>query len=204
MIETPLLLLLAATALQRLTELRISRRNLARLHAWAERNNSQVRDCESRGRFALMVVLQVVLLTAPAVENALGNRATPPALWLTAVGLWALGQTLRLASMRTLGGWWNARGAVADRQPILSGGPYRLLRHPNYLGVLLEAVALPLAGSTWICLAVLTPAVALVVVRRMRAEEALLRERTTFSAALGDLPALFPRLAPSRGTPRQS
>jgi len=193
LIEVPLLLLLAATALQRSAELRLSRRNLRRMAEWAEQRGARLHASESARAFAVMVALQVLLLLAPAVENLLAGRVTPTPLWVAAAVLWAAGQLLRLSSQRALGDFWNARGVVAEGQPVLSGGPYSLVRHPNYLGVLLEAVALPLAGSAWFTLALLTPLVWATVLRRLRAEEAAMRVHTDYAAAFDRLPSLIPR-----------
>jgi methyltransferase len=40
--------------------------------------------------------------------------------------------------------------------PLVDGGPYRWLRHPNYVAVVLEGIALPLVHTAWITAAVFT------------------------------------------------
>lgn len=181
--ETPLVVLLLVTLITRLVELSISRRNLAALDAHAARTSGVVRVCESGTAFGAMVAVHVLLLTLPAIENAWSAPRTPPLLFACALVLWCAGQALRWASVRALGVAWNARGAVSSTQPVVTGGLYSRLRHPNYLGVLLEGAALPLAGSAWVSLALLGPALAAVTWRRMRAEERLLADLPAWRAA---------------------
>lgn len=181
--ELPLVALLLVTGGTRIVELVISRRNLAALRAQAARTGGVVRVCESGGAFAVMVALHLALLLLPAVENAVLQPATPPWLFACALVLWGTGQALRWASVRALGSAWNARGAVASTQLVVTGGIYARLRHPNYVGVLLEGLALPLAGSAWMSLALLGPALLAVTWRRTRAEERLLAELPAWRAA---------------------
>jgi len=168
--------LLLVTGVSRVVELAISRRNLAVLRAHAAREGGVVRACESRGAFAVMVVLHLLLLLAPALENSSLQRVTPGFVFAVALVIWSLGQILRWLSIRALGMSWNVHGAVSTVQPVIQSGLYRWIRHPNYLGVLLEAIAIPLAGSAWLSLALLVPVAAVVTWRRLRAEERLLAE----------------------------
>lgn len=187
--------LLAATVGTRILELAISRRNLAALAREADRAGGRVIRCESAAAFAVMAVLHVLLLAAPALEHALLDRRAPAWLFGAALLAWSAGQALRWASVRALGAAWNAVGAVSTLQPVVRHGVYRRLRHPNYLGVLLEAVALPAAGGAWISLAALTPWIALVTWRRLLAEERLLAELLPeWSRCFADRNRLFPRI----------
>jgi methyltransferase len=189
-----LLLLTAVTALLRLHELRVSRRNLMLQRADAARRGKALRMPEKRAEFALIVLAQVLLLGLPVVECLwLGARA--PTAWLAlALVPWSAAQVLRFTSMRALGTLWNARGAVADGQPIVRSGPYRWLRHPNYLGVLLEGVALPLAGGAWRSLLLVNLLLIPVTVRRARAEERLLARNPDWRASVAHLRGFLPRI----------
>lgn len=181
--ELPLVVLLLVTGVTRLVELAVSRRNLVALRAHAARTGGVVRACESGGAFAAMVAVHVSLLVLPALENAWSTPRTPPLLFAAACILWTAGQALRWASVRALGITWNVRAAVSSTQPVVTGGIYRHLRHPNYLGVLLEGVALPLAGSAWLSLSLSVPLLAVITWRRLRAEERLLAELPAWSDA---------------------
>jgi len=59
-------------------------------------------------------------------------------------------------------------------QPVVTGGPYRWLRHPNYVAVALEGIALPLVHSAWITAAVFTVLNAVLMRVRLGVENAAL------------------------------
>jgi methyltransferase len=67
-----------------------------------------------------------------------------------------LAQALRWWCITTLGHRWNTRIIVIPGMPLVEGGPYRWLRHPNYVAVALEGIALPLVHTGWITAACFT------------------------------------------------
>jgi methyltransferase len=154
--------LVAALAAQRLGELALSRRH--------ERGSRGPRAAARS--YPLMVAAHVGLLTLPLLEvAALGRRPRAPLVW---VGLLAGAAALRRWSIRTLGRSWNVRAVVPrDLRPV-TAGPYRWIRHPNYLAVAVEFLALPLAGGAWLSALALSALNAAVLVDRVRAEETLL------------------------------
>jgi methyltransferase len=154
--------LVAAVGAQRVRELALSRRHERGLRG---------RRAAARS-YPLMVAAHVGLCTLPLVEVAV-RRRRPRAPWPW-VGVLAGATALRWWSIRSLGQSWNVRGVVADDLRPVTAGPYRLLRHPNYLAVALEFLALPLAGgATWSAVA-LSLLDAAVLADRIRAEERLL------------------------------
>ena len=58
-------------------------------------------------------------------------------------------QGLRLWALLSLGRYWTTRIIVVPNAPLVRKGPYRFLRHPNYLVVMLEIALLPLALGSW-------------------------------------------------------
>jgi methyltransferase len=66
------------------------------------------------------------------------------------LGLVLVAQGLRWWCIATLGSQWNTRVIVVPGLPRISNGPYRWMRHPNYVAVVLEGVALPLVHSAWL------------------------------------------------------
>lgn len=193
-VEPALGVLLGFTALQRIAELVVSRRNLNSQRRAAAAAGGIVKQCESRAAFALMVAVQVLLLAAPAAESAFINRPVPVAIFCAALALWLMGQGLRLAAMHALGNSWNARGTIASSQPIVRTGPYRWIRHPNYLGVLLEGIALPLAGAAWYSLIFVNLLLIPVTLRRLRAEERLLEQNPAWREAFARTGRLVPKI----------
>ena len=99
----------------------------------------------------------------------LGARPGPGwPLWL---GLWLAAQGLRYWAMAALGESWNVRILVVPGAALVRRGPYRFLRHPNYLAVVVELIAAPMIFGAWrtAILASLLNLCALKV--RIRAEE---------------------------------
>ncbi|HWI33514.1 MAG TPA: isoprenylcysteine carboxylmethyltransferase family protein, partial [Lapillicoccus sp.] len=70
-----------------------------------------------------------------------------------------------------LGRQWNTRVIVVPGMGRVTRGPYRLLRHPNYVAVVVEGFALPLVHSAWITAVLFTVANAPLLVARIRAED---------------------------------
>jgi methyltransferase len=128
-----------------------------------------------------MVALHVALFAAPLCEvAALRRRPRAPLLW---VGVLGGATALRWWSIRTLGAAWNVRAIVpSDLRPV-TAGPYRFVRHPNYLAVALEFLALPMAGGAWLSALVLSALNGLVLWDRIREEERLLAGRPGYEEA---------------------
>jgi len=162
-------LLVLAVAGERLAELRVARRNAA----W-----SQARGAREHGRehYPFMVVLHTALLVGCLVEVGVADRPFIPVLGWTMVAAVAAAQALRWWCIRTLGRQWNTRILVVPGLPLVDRGPYRWLRHPNYVAVVVEGFALPLVHSAWVTAAVFTAANAALLTVRIRAENTALAD----------------------------
>lgn len=170
---------------QRVFELIVSARNARRLLA---RGGVE----RGRGHFPMFVVLHTLFPLALAAEIfAWGARPGPFAIgWLS---LWAAAQLLRWAAMHALGERWNARVIVVPGEPPIRRGPYRWLRHPNYLAVIAEFLAAPLMFGAWRTAIVFSVLNLLALRVRVRCEERALAEAV--------LSAIGPRSA-NRNAPR--
>jgi len=134
--------LVVATGVERLAELVVSTRNAR----WSfERGGVE----SGRGHFPPMVVLHTALLVACLVEVLAADR--PFVAWLGwPMLVLALGsQALRWWCITSLGPRWNTRVIVVPGLAPLTRGPYRFLRHPNYVAVVVEGFALPLVHTAW-------------------------------------------------------
>jgi methyltransferase len=161
------LLLLLALAVQRLWEVRRSQRHATALLAAGGREYAP-------GQYQLMKGLHAGWFLAMAGEVVGQRRPFRPALAWPAAGLLALGQSLRYAAMLALGSRWTARVVTLPGVPPVSHGIYRYLRHPNYLGVVLEIAAVPLLHSAWWTALAFSLANLLLLRARIRVEEAAL------------------------------
>jgi methyltransferase len=168
-------LLVAATAVERLVELVVSTRNAR----W-----SFARGGVEHGRrhFGPMVALHTALLLACLAEAHLAHRPFVPALGWTALVLVLASQGLRWWCITTLGPRWNTRVVVVPGLPLVTSGPYRWLRHPNYLAVVVEGLALPLVHTAWVTALCFTVLNAVLLLRfRIPSEERALTTATVRS-----------------------
>ena len=160
-----LYVILALVACQRLAELVLARRNTRRLLA---RGGVEV----GAGHYPLMVALHAGWLLAMALLIA---PKTPPSVPL--LTLYGLLQLARFWVQATLGRYWTTRIVIVADVPLIQGGPYRFLRHPNYAVVVAEVAVLPLVFGAWE-IAALFSALNLALLRhRIHIEEAALAPR---------------------------
>ena len=162
-------LLIIAVAGERIAELVVSKRNLR----WSlARGGKEV----GFGHYPFMVALHTGLLAGCLGEAVVTHRPFLPVLGWAMLVLVAGSQALRWWCINTLGRQWNTRIIVVAGANRVAGGPYRLVRHPNYLAVVVEGFALPLVRSAWITALVFTVANAVLLRVRIRAENAALAE----------------------------
>jgi methyltransferase len=152
-------LLVALVAVQRLVELRVSRR-----HERALRARGAVEA--GAGHYPVMVALHTLFLAACMAEVWLLGRPFLPSLGWPALAVLLLAQALRYWTISTLGERWTTRVLVPAGEPLVAAGPFRFVRHPNYLAVALEIAALPLVHAAW--LTALSFSAANVVLLRVR------------------------------------
>jgi len=172
----------AVTAAQRLVELRLSARNRAGLGE-AEQ--------AAASTYPVMVATHVALFAVCALPRP-GRRVAKPVEAAALVGL-AAATGLRVWAIRSLGTSWNVTAHVPAAGHVETGGPYRYLRHPNYVAVALEFLCLPIAvGAVPEALA-LSAMNAAVLVPRIRAEERLLDAIPGYREAFQGVPRFIPR-----------
>lgn len=153
--------LILLTGAERIFELVVSTRNAKTAFA---RGGVEY----GRRHFPWMVALHTGFLLACIVEVVVADRPFIPALGIPALIVALLCQVGRYWCIVSLGDQWNTRvivvpglGAVADR------GPYRWhwLRHPNYVIVAIEGIALPLVHTAWVTALVFTVLNAVLLLR---------------------------------------
>jgi methyltransferase len=141
--------LILAVGLERLAELIVSVRNLR----WSRARGGIERGAE---HYPLMVALHIGLLAGCLAEAGLVERPFLPPLGWTMLAFVVAAEALRWWCIATLGPRWNTRVVVVPDLPLVTAGPYRLLRHPNYVAVVIEGFALPLVHTAWITAVVFT------------------------------------------------
>jgi methyltransferase len=162
-------LLVAAVAVMRLVELSVARRHLR----WArERGGVET----GAGHYPVMVALHSGLLVGCLAEVWLAGRPFIPALGWPMLALLVGAHALRWWCIGTLGAQWNTRVIRVPGMPLVTGGPYRWLQHPNYVAVVVEGFALPLVHTAWVTALAFTVLNALLLRVRLRVENEALAE----------------------------
>ncbi len=156
--------ILGLTALERLAELVVSKRNAA----WAiERGGKEF----GFGHFPFMVVLHTAFLVGCVAEPWLLEREFNPVLGAVFLAVALLCQGLRWWVITTLGHRWNTRVIVVPGLDRIQGGPFKYFPHPNYVAVVLEGIALPMIHNAWLTASVFTVLNAGLLFVRIRCED---------------------------------
>ena len=158
----------ALVGLQRLLELRYSRRNERRLRA---------RGAVERGagHYPAMVAIHTLWLLSTLVEGLL-RGPEPPVWWPAPLAVFLLVQPLRYWAILSLGTSWNTKILVVPGAKPVRSGPYRYLNHPNYVVVVVEILTFPLIFGAWITALVFTVLNAAILSVRIREENRALSE----------------------------
>lgn len=159
--------LVGLVVVARLVELAVAQRHLA----WARAKGGIEYGA---GHYPVMVVLHVALLVGCVVEVLVADRPFVPWLGWTMLALLVASHVLRWWCITSLGKQWNTRVVIVPGLALQSGGPYRWLRHPNYVAVVAEGVALPLVHTNWVTALLFTVANLALLRVRIRVEEAAL------------------------------
>lgn len=185
-----LLLLFGA---QRFLELLYSERNERRIAA-------RQSDAPQAGRslWPAIAAVNLGLFTLPAVERWWRGRPPPRPIAVTGwvAALSAVG--LRLSVIASLRESWNVRAIVPDDLQVVDRGPYRFIRHPNYVALALEFFGLPLIGGAYLSAVGLGAVNAALLARRIGEEEALLIAIPAYRERMAAKPRFIPRLINSR------
>ena len=179
------LVLVGAVGALRLIEMRLSKRHQRALAAKGA-------PVLPEPVFRAMVALHTGVLVAAVVETLLLGRPFVLELAIPAVALVALANALRFWVIATLGVHWNVRVVPSMPLGVVTSGPYRWVRHPNYVAVFVELAALPLVHG-----AVLTAAAGallhvLVLGRRVALEESVLMADEGYRRAFDNKPRFIP------------
>ena len=181
------ILLLFAT--QRFIELVYSKRNERQIH---ERQPEAPQA--GRSVWEGIGAVNLGLFTLPALERAWRRR--PPPRPVAALGWTAAiaGVALRLSVIASLRESWNVRAVVPTDLRVVDQGPYRFIRHPNYVALGLEFLGLPLIGGAYLSALGLGVANGLLLRQRIIEEDALLMAIPAYRERMGGKPRFLPRL----------
>ena len=151
-------------ALQRLGEMFLSKRHEKAILARGGREHAP-------GHFLAMKLIHLGWLIAMPLEVYIFNRSFSWYLCIPALILTLLGQALRYMAISTLKDRWTVRIMTIPNAPPVVGGIFRYIRHPNYIGVVLEIMAIPLLHTAYLTALVFSVLNALLLYVRISEEE---------------------------------
>ena len=179
--------LIAVVAALRLVELRISKRNQQRL---AAQGATKAAD----PRFPAMVALHTAVLAGAAAEVVFLQRPFIPLLAAPMGALLLAANVVRWWVIRTLGEHWNVQVMNSTGIGVITTGPFRYVRHPNYAAVFVEMLALPLIHCAWITAFAGSVAHVIVLSQRLATEERVLFSDAHYREAMYGKPRFVPGL----------
>jgi methyltransferase len=179
--------LLLAVGLLRLVEMRISKQHQKEM---AARGAAKVDE----PKFRWMVLLHTAVLLGAALEVVFLKRPFLPWLAAPMFAIFLAANALRWWVIRSLGAHWNVQVVDSTRLGVVTSGPFRYVRHPNYAAVFSELLALPLIHTAWITAIAGTIAHVGVLAQRLSTEERVLFANPDYRAAMSGKPRFLPGL----------
>ncbi len=131
-------------------------------------------DQASTRLLSLAVAINIILLIVALGLNYFQLGLTVDVIGWIGIAVMLCGITLRMWAVQTLGRFYTRTLRISESQRVVQEGPYKNVRHPGYLGVILLWVGAGLATVNWIVAALVTLTVIAAYRYRINAEERML------------------------------
>lgn len=185
MSKSVLALLWLGLGVQRLVELWLAKRNAE----WIKKQGGYE---VGREHYPLIVLIHLLFFIGIAIESFYLDKK-PPVWWPIPFTLFVLVQIFRIWCIRSLGRYWNTRIWIVPGHEVKSSGPYRYLRHPNYLIVVAEFLFVPMIFGATVTLGIISLLNAWVLwTVRIPAEENALNQEGNYASVMGEKGKLIP------------
>ncbi|WP_207634127.1 isoprenylcysteine carboxyl methyltransferase family protein [Halalkalibacter urbisdiaboli] len=180
-----ILFFLTIVMIQRLVELKIANRNAK----WIKGQGGY-----EVGREHYKYIVGIHLLFFISLLTEIYVMKLSLSLWsLVPLFVFLLAQIGRVWALASLGKYWNTRIMILPGAKVVAKGPYRYMKHPNYVIVATEIVALPLMFQAYLTAIIFTFLNAIILTVRVRAEEEALEALTNYKEAFSGRNRFFPR-----------
>jgi methyltransferase len=181
------LALLLAVGLLRIFELGISSRHQQHMIAGGATKVNEP-------QFRWMVFVHTAILIGAALEVVLLHRPFLPVLAAVMLALFLAGNAVRLWVVRTMGKHWNVQVMNSMDLGVVTDGPFRFVRHPNYAAVFVEMFSLPLIHTAWITALLGCVGFVATISQRIALEESVLFANPAYRTAMAGKPRFLPGL----------
>jgi len=172
--------------LQRLIELLIAARN----ENWMKKQGA----IEFGDRhYPVIVWMHVLFLACFIIEKTAFNRGLSY-LWPAWLTIFLLVQGLRIWAIGSLGRYWNTKILVLPNAQVIRGGPYKFIKHPNYLVVVIELLVIPAMFSAYGTACIFSLLNACLLVFRIKEEERSLKQFTAYEEAFHACNRFVPKI----------
>lgn len=159
-------IILGILIIQRISELLIARRNESYVKAIGAREYD-------RSGYRLIVLMHIGFFIS-LISEYLFSNGNLNKFWITLLIIFILAQFLRYWAIGALGRNWNTKILVIPGTEPINRGPYKYVKHPNYIAVITEIAVIPLIFSCYFTAVVFSILNVLVLKRRIKIEEAAL------------------------------
>lgn len=177
---------IAVLGLLRVIELVVSKNNWRHHQDYAQQLKEPI--------FVWMVALHAGMFVLIPLELFWRQPAFGSWVCWLGVGMTVLALGLRFWTLKTIGRSWNVRVIYARDYPIVTKGPYRFIRHPNYLVVMMELAFVPLIYELYWSALILSVGNALILRQRIATEEKVLLQNPDWQAKMAPKPRFLPFL----------
>ena len=157
---------------QRLAELLIARRN----EQWMKQRGARE---FGQTHYRFIVFFHSLFFVSYWIEVTVWDSALSP-IWPLLLTIFLFTQLVRVWALTSLGKFWNTKIIVLPGASVVQKGPYRFLKHPNYMVVILEFIIIPLFFQAHYTTILFTVLNLLVLSIRIPAEEKALNELTEY------------------------
>ena len=182
----PFLIFISVMIIQRLLELVIARRN----EKWMKEQGAIEFGVK---HYQFIVLMHSMFFVVLLFEKMTFIREVS-VFWPLFAALFVCMQLIRFWALSSLGRYWNTKILVIPNLEVVRRGPYRFIKHPNYLVVSIELLVVPLMFGAYVTACLFTILNILMLSIRIPAEEKALRELTEYESYLGSCNRFLPKL----------
>ncbi|MBM7584285.1 methyltransferase [Bacillus pakistanensis] len=181
---------LIVVASQRLIEVLIAKRN----EKWMKSKGAKE---YGKRHYRLMVAIHFLFFVSLIMESILG-RSDLNSDWPLLVAVFFIVQLCRVWVIMALGRFWNTKIIVLKDAEVVAKGPYKFIKHPNYLIVTIELIIIPLIFNAYWTLFIFAILNQLILAIRIPLEEEVLNKQTNYEDELTSKRRFIPLIRKSR------